>query len=254
MNSLRFLPVLLSLCFASSWAAPVTTQMTPGAGGKIVVEATGVAAPVPVFFTGTADQAVRVAAGEITGETKLTLRVVQGAAEVFTLGLVGDGEVVSVSGAGLRDWSVRSGTGEAAGKRFLDLRPAAAAAAGAETKSLDVVVRTRLRDAAVPGKASVLLVTTGDAVGFSSRVRVSADAAVEVRLARAEGVIAVDGAPVGALDLVVRGEPVIELALARRGAVAAEAELTAVQLTGAVNAAAGSVDFRLKAQARVSRE
>ncbi len=254
MKSPRFLAVLLSLFSVSLWAAPVTTQMTPGSGGKIVVEATGVPAPAPLFFTASTYEQVMVGTGEITGEIKLGVTVVQGAAEVFSLGLVGDGEVVSVTGDGLRDWAVRSGTGDAAGKRFLDLRPLAPE--GNVGRKLNVIVRTRQLKPPVPGKVSVMMVVAGDAVGYSSRVRVWPDATVEARLTEVK-----DAIPFEAKDqtgevldfLGLRGEPRIELTLARRGAVQADAELTAVQLAGVVNQAAGSVDFRLKAQARVSR-
>ncbi|MFA6960703.1 MAG: hypothetical protein WC205_08140 [Opitutaceae bacterium] len=225
-------------------AAPVTTALTPGAGGKIVVEATGVPPPAPLFFAGTVDQVLRVGEGEIGGEAKLTVRIVQGAGEVLTLGLSGDGEVVAVTGAGLRDWSVRRGTGEAVVKRFLDLRPVLTD--GQAPRSLDLVITTRLRDPAVPGKSALLLVTAGDAVGFSSRVRLQPDASVELRLTQAVGVVTVGG-----LDFVMQGEGRIEVSLARRGASLGDAELMAVQLTGAVNEAAGSVDFQLRAQARV---
>ena len=131
-------------------AAPITTELTPGAGGKIVVEATGVPPAAPLFFSGAADQVLRVGSGEIAGEAKLSLRILQGAGEVLTLGLSGDGEVVAVTGAGLRDWAVRQGTGEAAGKRFLDLRPVLNKD-GQAPRSLELVVTSRLNEPAVPG-------------------------------------------------------------------------------------------------------
>ena len=101
----------------------------------------------------------------------------------------------------------------------------------------------------------MLLVTTGDAVGFDSRVRLQPEAAVDVRLGQVSGVVAVGAArsPAEARSFVALGQARIELALTARGAALADAELTAVQLTGAVNDAAGSVDFRLKALARVER-
>ena len=76
---------------------------------------------------------------------------------------------------------------------------------------------------------------------------------MDVRVVQASGVTAL-GRPKGpgeVRDFVAQGEARIEVSLAQRGAALAEAELMAVQLTGVVNEAAGSVDFRLKAQARV---
>jgi hypothetical protein len=236
-------------------AAPVTTEFTPGAGGKIVVEATGVPPAAPLFFTASAEQVVKLGLTEITGEVKLSLRVVQGKPEVLTLGLTGDGDVVSVAGVGLRDWSVRQGTGAAAGKRFLDLRPLVVEGKDA-VRTLDLTITTRLRDPAVPGNVAVLLMTRGDAVGFDSRVRVQPEPTVDVRLALAEGVIAVGAAkgPADALQFVTQGEARIEVSLVQRGASLAEAELTGVQLTGVVNESVGGVDFKLHAMARVEKE
>ena len=249
--------ILALACFthALMQAAPVTTEFTPGAGGKIVVEATGVPPEAPLFFTASAEQIVKLGLTEIRGEAKLSVRVVQGKPEVLTLGLTGDGEVVSVAGIGLRDWSVRQGTGAAAGKRFLDLRPLVIEGKDA-VRTLDLTITTRLRDPVVPGNVAVLLVTRGDAVGFDSRVRVQPEPTVDVRLALAEGVIAVGAAkgPGDALQFVTQGEARIEVSLVQRGASLAEAELTGVQLTGVVNEPAGSVDFKLHAMARVENE
>jgi hypothetical protein len=256
-NTTRGLLLALA-CTAGLYAAPVTadraqvsTSLTPGGGGKIVVEASGVQPVVPLFFSAAANQTVRIGGSEITGEVKLSVRVLQGTADVITLGLSGDGDVVAVTGEGLRDWSVRQGTGDAATKRFLDLRPVVTN--GISPRSFDLVVRTRLREPGVPGKAIVLLLTPGDAVGFDSRVRLQPEATVDVRVVQAAGVTAL-GRPKGpgeAREFVAQGEARIEVSLAQRGAALAEAELIAVQLTGAANEAAGSVDFRLKAQARV---
>ncbi|MDF3058925.1 MAG: hypothetical protein K0R17_3140 [Rariglobus sp.] len=249
MKMLRPLLIFSGLLVANliAAAAPVTTALTPGSGGKIVVEATGVPPPAPLFFTATAEQMLLVGTGEITSEVKLAVRVIQGSAEVLTLGLSGEGEVAGVTGTGLRDWSVRQGVGEAAGKRFLDLR--AVMTEGVAARSLELVVRTRMRSPAVPGATSLLLVTAGDAVGFSSRVRLQPDPTVELRVTQANGVVTVGG-----LDFMVQGEPRIEVTLARRGAGWRDAELTAMQLTGVVNEPAGSVDFKLRAQARVEQE
>jgi len=95
-------------------SAKVSAALTPG-GGRIVVEAQGVPPAVPLFFSASADQTIRVGRAEIAGEMRLKLHVVQGRPEVLTLGLSGDGEVTDVSGKGLRDWSV---------SRTLALRPA----------------------------------------------------------------------------------------------------------------------------------
>ncbi len=252
-------PSLMGTTLALAASAPAGTNARPAiapppSGDHITIEAHTVPPPVPLFFTAAADQTIRVAPTEVTGEIKLSLRVVQGRAEMLTLGLTGDGEVISVAGAGLSDWSVRQGAGDASGKRFLVLRPALGEGQDGP-RSLDLIVRTRLKEPPVPGKLGLLLVAPGDAVGFDLHTRIVPDAAVDLRLAQATGVIAVGEArdPDDPLEFVAHGEARIDVALSRRGAALAEAELTGVQLTGQVNEPAHSVDFRLRGQARVER-
>ncbi len=240
-------------CAAAATAdgARVSTALAPDGGGRIVVEATGVKAEAPLFFTARAEQALRAGAETVTGEARLALRIVQGRAEVLTLGLAGGGEVTEITGAGLLDWAVRQGVGTEAGKRFLDLRPAPA---GKEDgpRSLDLVVRTRLAVPAVPGKVAPALLTAGAAVGFESRVSVTGDGSVELRLAQASGLMAV-GDPARTLEFIGGGEARLELALTRRGGAAAEAELTGTSVAGRVDEASGTVGFHLGGQARVER-
>ncbi|HTU01520.1 MAG TPA: hypothetical protein VMG58_06875, partial [Candidatus Sulfotelmatobacter sp.] len=238
---------------AGSDHASVSAGLTPE-GGRILVEAKGMPAPAPLFFSAAVEQSVRLGAAEIAGEMRLRLHVLQGKPEVLTLGLSGDGQVTEVSGAGLRDWSVRQAAGGPGEKRLLDLRPLLAEGA-ADPKDLDLVVRTRLQKPAVPGTTAILLATPGNAVGFSSRVSLQAEADVDLRVTSVAGLVALgdrDG-PMGATEFVSTGDGRIEASLARRGAAPADAELIGAQLTGRVSEAGASVDFRLRGQLRSKR-
>ena len=236
---------------ATADSARVSTALSPDGGGRIVVEASGVRAEAPLFFTARAEHAVRVGPEAVTGEVKLVLRIVQGRAEVLTLGLTGEGEVTEVTGAGLRDWSVRQGVGEAAGKRFLDLRMAPAG--GQEgPRAFELVVRTRRLAPAAPGRVALLLLTPGEAVGFESRVSVAGDPAVDLRLAQVSGLVAT-GEAGRSLEFVGGGEARLELTLARRGGGGAEAELSGAAVAGRVDEASGAVEFHLRGLARVER-
>ncbi len=238
--------------------AAVAASLTPD-GGRITVTASGTPAPVPVFFSATADTTWRISTDEIAGETHLSLHVVQGQPDSLSLGLVGDGEVTAVTGAGLRDWSVRR---DAAGRQFLDLRslrPATPAAASAPLpptrRDLNLTVLTRLAKPAVPGKVTPLLLAPGDAVGFASKVTLQSDAAVEARVTQATGMLPLgDGSAPGAvLQFYATGEGRLEVTLARRGATAADVELTGAQLTGRVQEPAGSVSFVLRGTLNVKK-
>ncbi len=227
--------------------ASVTSTLTPE-GGRITVTAQGTPAPVPVFFSATVDTVVHLGADEVTGELKLTLHVVQGRPETFSLGLVGDGEVADVTGPGLRDWSVRRA---ANGRQFLDLRPVNPPSGGGPVELL-FTVRTRLAKPVVPGRFAVLLLAPGDAVGFASKLTLQADASMDAKVTQAGGMLPLGGEAT-ALQYYATGESRVEVALARRGAAAAEAELRGAQLAGKVDEASGSVDFRLRGQVGVQQ-
>ena len=235
-------------------SAKVSATLTPE-GGRIVVEAQGMPPAVPLFFSAAVDQTVRLGRAEIAGETRLRLHVIQGRPEVLTLGLSGDGEVIEVSGKGLLDWSVRQGLGVASGRRFLDLRPVLSAGT-ADPQDLDLVVRTRLQKPAIPGTTTVLMVTPGEAVGFSAKVSLQPEATVDLRVTAVNGLVplsADDGGARGPLQFVATGEGRIEVKLAQRGAVLPDAELLGAQLSGKVNEAAGCVEFRLRGQIRAQK-
>ncbi len=230
-----------------SAGATASTTLSPD-GGRIVVEAHGVAPPAPVFFSAEANERAFLGLAEITGEMRLALRVLQGRPEMLTLGLSGDGDVVEVSGAGLRDWSVRQVPGASGPMRFLDLRPAKDFAG--EKGTLDLVVRTVLKREPVPGTVALLVATPGDAVGFSSRLTIEASADVDYRLASVAGFVPV-GAPASPRDparFFSNGDGRIEATIARRGAAPADAEFAWAQLAGTLAQGEGSVDFRLRGQ------
>jgi hypothetical protein len=229
--------------------ARVSAGLTPE-GGRILVEAKGVPAPVPLFFTAAVDESVRLGTDEIAGEMRLRLHVVQGRPEALSLGLSGDGDVTEVSGAGLRDWSVR----QASGKRLLDIRPSLSDGA-AGPRDLDLVVRTRLQRPAVPGATAVLIAAPGDAVGFVSNISLVADPDVDLRVTSVTGLVALgdrNGAG-GATQFVSTGEGRIEAALERRGAGPADADLVGAQLAGTVSGTGAGVDFRLRGQLRSAK-
>ena len=258
----RYLWVLIAVSFAgvgSALAANAKADNTklppPPEGGRIVIEGVGVPPPAPLFFSATAEHTIRLGVAEITGEVRLKLHVVQGRPEVLTLGLSGDGGVVGVAGLGLRDWAVRQGAPEAGSKRFLDLRPVLTQG-GTEPRDLELVVRTRLKKPAVPGTTAMLILTPGEAVGFASKVHLEADASLDLQVTGADGMVPlgdVEAGPRAPLEFYSTVDGRIEVNLTPRGAAKADAELIGAQLTGRVNEAVRSVEFRLTGQLRVQK-
>ena len=212
----------------------------------MIIDAKGVPPPPPLFFSATVEQTVRLGLTEITGEARVKLHVIQGKPEMLTLGLSGDGEIVDVSGKGLLDWSVRQATGPGAGKRLLELHPLLTTGL-ADPSDLDLVVRTRVARPVIPGQAVVLLLTPGEAVGFSSKVTLQPEAAVDLRVTALSGLISFGNPSVREpLQFLATGDARIEVKLNPRGAALAEAELIGAQLVGKVAVPAGSVAFRLR--------
>ena len=237
--------LLLTASAYAGDAARISTTSN-AEGGRIVVEVEGPEPEVPLFFSATADHVINLDAEEIVTGIQLNLRVVQGKPEVFTLGLSGDGEIVTVTGAGLRDWAVR----QESGMRFLDLRPILPGENAKPIEKLDVVIQARLREPNVPGTQSVLLVTPGDAVGFSSKIALNSQGSVDVSVSRATGVTPVDDEGVDDSKRTFRflstGDGQIDVTLSQRGGAVPEAELTGVRIVGRVNEDTGSVEFDLR--------
>jgi hypothetical protein len=230
--------------------AQVTTSITPE-GGRIVLTAQGVPAPTQVIFSASADTNVQLGAAEVTSDTDLTLRIVQGRPEVLSLGLTGEGDVTDVVGLGLRDWAVR----RANGKRFLDIR-VSQFADGPVATSFTLHLHAKANNSPLPTGVSVLLLAPGDAIGFSSKVSVQADQAVDANVTSFEGLTPVgnpsDGALL-ALQYISTGEGHLLVALARRGAAVPDLALGGARLVGRANEAGGSVDFSLQGQLDVKK-
>ncbi len=253
---LSFAAVIWVLAARAEPATADNATMSAGLapeGGKIVVEARGLQPKAPLFFSATVENMVRVSPAEVSGEMKIKLTVLQGRPEVLTLGLSGSGEVIEVSGSGLRDWAVREGRENAGGTRFLDLRPALEEGKAAP-KEIEVTVRTRLNEPGIPGNSSILIATPGDAVGFTSRITLLTDMALDLRVTNATGLMPF-GSQAGSdreRQFYSTGDGRLNVMIERRGAAAADAELTGVDLTGKLNRAGDSVDFHFKGEARVT--
>jgi hypothetical protein len=223
-------------------------------GGRIVVEVEGVEPDVPVFFSAVAEQSITLGVDALTGETSIHLSIVQGVPEILTLGLSGDGEVYEVAGLGIRDWSIRQGQGNEDGRRYLDLH-IEETPEDKTIEELDVVIRTRLEEPELPGSAAVLILTAGDAVGYSSTVLLDPDPSLDLSVVSAIGLAPISGdAPSDRrLRFQITGEGRLTVAMTRRGGVPEDAELIAARLAGKVTGDNESVTFRLIGEAVVRK-
>jgi hypothetical protein len=232
----------------------VRAQNTTTAGGdsvRISIDAQSgqPKSSIPTAFFAAVENVLTFAPEEVTGEATIKLRILNAGPAALALGLLGTGDVVAVKGDGLRDWAVR----QDGAKRFLDLRLALKEGAPAPTE-LTVAVTTRLRKPAFPGRIDPLWIAPGEAVGFSSRITLKPAADVELRVVQATGLMPV-GTPVpphSDQQLFTNGEGALSVEVARRGALARDADFTQVELVG--QAGERSVEFRMRGTAQVARE
>lgn len=240
----------MTLPLAAADTANLSATLAPD-GGRIVIQAQGMPAPAPVFFSANVEQAIQLSEAEIVNVSTVRIQVRQGRPTVFSLGLGGAGEVMEVTGRDLRDWAVRQERTGNEVRRYLDVRPTDAA----EGHELEFTVRVRVAKPALPGTTAVPLLTIGEAVGFGSRLVVQAAEAVDFRVTASPGLIPVEAsvAPHEPARFTTTTGGRLDVTLSRRGAGPAPVELTEAALAGRVDEAAKSVEFHLRAKLQVTQ-
>lgn len=116
----------------------------------------------------------------------------------------------------------------------------------------EVVVRTRLRPLVLPSTFAVLIVTPGEAVGFTSRVNLQTDLAVDLAIVSAKGMVPIGEAETAKnlRQLFAAGDGRIEIKMTARGSTLSDAELVGARLSGKLTSTGESVDFQLRGQLR----
>lgn len=215
-------------------------------GGRIVLEAKGVRAKVPMLFSAAVQETVQVTQGEVTYEIGVSLKVVQGKAKLLSLGLGGVGELHSVTGEGLTAWAVRR-VGQ---ERFLDLQVDPAK----DGKEFKFVVRGRIVKQELPATPDLLHLRAGNAVGFTSTVEVKIPVDISSRLVAVDGFLPLESDN----DQLKRYEGSagkrLAFALTRSSAVSAPVELVNAWLEGTVDVKGGHASFLLRGTAEVTKD
>ncbi|NNM30578.1 MAG: hypothetical protein HKO57_13745, partial [Akkermansiaceae bacterium] len=215
-------------------------------GGRIVVEAKGLRPKVPVFFAATADQQVTVGLERLDYEAALGIRIVQGKPSTLSLGIGGEGVVDRVTGEGLLAWAVR----RVGGKRFLDLQ----VDPKGERREFRFVMAGKLLDLELPREVDLLHLRPGQAVGFSSTVKVVLPGDVAGRLLEAEGFLPLESGS----DAVRHFQNIdgrrLAFRFSRSSAVAAPVELDIAALNGVIDEKLGHATFELRGTATVSED
>lgn len=193
---------------------------------------------VPLFFSATAEVKAHATLETISSVQQLNFTIYQGTPETLTLGLNGDGDVLSATGENLLDWAVRV---DEKGARFLDIRPVITSEKS--LTNLQIEIKTRLK-----GKQSLLLPSPGLATGFSLHILLTHDSGTDLRVVQAQGLV-----PVEFEDgnrFYGDGIATMELAISPTGQASRGLELLNTVLAGNLAADGNSISFRLSATAR----
>jgi hypothetical protein len=193
---------------------------------------------VPLFFSAVAEVKAQASLETISSVQQLNFTIYQGTPETLTLGLNGDGEVLSATGANLRDWAVRV---DEKGARFLDIRPILTPEK--PLTNLQIEIKTQLK-----GTQSLLLPSPGLATGFSLHIHLAHDSGTDLRVVKAQGLVPVESK--NGNQFYGDGIATIGLAVTPSGQGSRGLELLNTVLTGSLASDGNSISFRLAATAR----
>lgn len=246
--------------------------------GMAVVPVEKVRQEAPLFYSVEAETTVVTGGERALSTMELKVKVHQGRPEQLTVGLTGEGELLSVEGAELVSWSVRR---ESDGTRYLDIFPKLPEATpqGWQPK-LDLwdggfgrpapiepapVVEPwefslRVRGEKVLESREVfgaLLPGPGDAVGFSSVVKLQEEQGFKTKVMEAKALSRDEETPEGlASRLLGHGlhAPSLRLRVMPAGSVGEAIELEGPELVGRLAENGKSMAFTLSATVRVRDE
>ncbi|MCH7224637.1 hypothetical protein [Haloferula sp. A504] len=263
----------------------VATQLAPAPAqtigeGMAVVPVDKVRQEAPLFYSVETETTVSAGDHQVLSQMQVKVKVHQGRPEKLTLELTGEGEVEAVEGGPLKSWSVRS---ESDGRRFLDIFPALPAPQPQPWQP-----RFDLNPWGVPGEHrpfvapplvdgpkefvfevrgshefegrapfGAMIPGPGEAVGFSSSVKLQEQAGFRVKVVEVRSLALDDDTPEGVKSRYLgRGleTPALRLQVVPSGSVGDPLELLDPQLVGKLSKDGGSIAFTLTASVRVREE
>ncbi|MCF6313420.1 MAG: hypothetical protein L3J39_13305 [Verrucomicrobiales bacterium] len=225
----------------------VNTSISNDGTGSIMIEAHGVLPKPKVFYTATANATAQVGAEYIEQNIPLNIKVIQGEAQILSLGLNGSGEVDEVTGDNLLSWSIR----QEGKRRFLDLRIKKG------SKAIKALVKTRSAKLKLPATVELTHLTPGKAIAFNSNVTIKYTSGITGTVTTLKGFRPLNAnklfsdAPSSSFHTTTGGS--ISLSLNRGDATPAPVELLDTQLTGKLHPNGKSVQFQLNSTAQISQ-
>ncbi|MGJ8655104.1 MAG: hypothetical protein ACSHX6_01535 [Akkermansiaceae bacterium] len=216
-----------------------------GGGGALIVEARGVPAKAPLFFTASSEQVVTVTSDAVRQSVSLHYKKLQGEDEVMSLVLNHKVDVKSVRGKGLKEWSVR----EVDGVHYLDVRMT-----NPKAEELKLVMEAELLLDGGETKPVVRLMTLGipegNGAGFSEAITIIKKG-VQVNVTKAFGCVAAKPLLPNSIVFLSNEEADIELSILKYEGDYAGIDLRGVSLKGRVDADGESAVVRLRGELHV---
>ena len=209
--------------------------------GKIIIHTHGDLPDPPVFFTASSSAEVHVGLQRIEQDIHLKIRVIQGKADIVSLGLNGQGTVVGVESPHLRSWAVR----QEGAKRFLDFH------LKEDVAELSSLVKIHSEKLKLPVEIGVTHLTPGEAVGFDSILNLSFAAEVKRAITQIEGFSPLESTSAkDRFQSSVGGK--IAFSLRRQGGAPEPVEFSDTRLKGQLHSNGKSIGFQLRAKVDVN--
>ncbi|GAB5406561.1 MAG: hypothetical protein Aurels2KO_47920 [Aureliella sp.] len=222
-------------------SARVSTSLDGNGTGSIVVEARGKLPPAPVFFTASVSATAYISDTQIVQAADVAIEVLQGKTRSVLFGLLGEGDVVDVTGDSLEAWSVKVQEG----RRYLELT--------FDHNIHKQTAKVSLHSApyTIPRTVELTHLAKGDAVGFASELLVAYDSGVQGNVVTADGFSPIIQKSAGERFATTAGGK-LTIELNHDGTRVEPVELSEVKLDGKMSNDGASVDFRLRATAKVN--
>jgi hypothetical protein len=228
--------------------ANIQSSISDDGTGTITVEARGHLPEPRVFYTTAAVATAQVGLDRIEQTIQLTIKLIQGKPKSVSVGLNGEGEVVSVESPQLRSWSIR----REGDQRFLELQ------LNADVTECKSQIKIRSEKMTLPMTIDLGHLSAGSSVGFDSLVNIQFASGVKGRILQADGFVPLEANDANQSTKMNRMQTAsggrIKLALNRDDASPAPVDLLDMKLNGELQSNGRSAQFKLSGTAQVTED
>jgi hypothetical protein len=230
------------LSSSSLLLAQDSVQVDTEAARKMVITATGLPPQVPVFYTTAVLSKAHIDAAKVKQTVELSLQVVQGDAEVLSIGMNGPTEGIVLQGEGISAWSIRH-EGE---EKFLDL----------EIKEGVEKLQCTLKQEVERERSDIELLSFAPAAatGFQQRLDITWRQGASVRLIEAQGCTPLEVGNSKKLAMYSQGSSRVRVEYQQEGSAFSDVVFEDLAITSSIHEDAKSATVRLRGTANVRQD